>query len=403
MPAPARNAVGSRGTAVLSSFEITGFRTFRHLRVPRLGRVNLIVGRNNVGKTMFLEALRLYACEGHPRAIRHLLLERDEVHADGEQSDDEPGSTPLRFSALFHRTPRPVGRITLGELDCPNRLLTLAPRLIRRVRQEGSFPMYGYEAVHGASLGAEPGLLPGLEIGIEGNSRLMPFSLISGRGGSAYRTDDWYEPAFVPARGLGNRELARWWDAVALEKAEPRVIEGLRLLLDTVDRVTFVEHPHRRGERLPIVTTSADATPTPLRSLGDGVGRVFQIALAAERARAGRQYQLDAATNLFADFGEDRRLQTPLLLIDEIENGIHNTVHAKLWTAVLKLAELHDIQVFATTHSWDCICGLRDAVAAVPAADAVLVRLEKANGANKAVVFEKDELDIITRDEIEVR
>ena len=44
---------------ILDSLEIRRFRGIDHLRIERLGRVNLIVGKNNVGKTTLLEALRL--------------------------------------------------------------------------------------------------------------------------------------------------------------------------------------------------------------------------------------------------------------------------------------------------------------------------------------------------------
>ena len=42
---------------MLSKFEIDNFRVFSHLEIPRLGRVNLVIGPNNVGKTMLLECL----------------------------------------------------------------------------------------------------------------------------------------------------------------------------------------------------------------------------------------------------------------------------------------------------------------------------------------------------------
>ncbi len=48
-------------TLILSSLEIRNFRAFHDLKIERLGRVNLIVGKNNVGKTSLLEALQLYA------------------------------------------------------------------------------------------------------------------------------------------------------------------------------------------------------------------------------------------------------------------------------------------------------------------------------------------------------
>jgi hypothetical protein len=47
------------GTLILNSLEINSFRAFEHLQIERLGRVNLIVGKNNVGKTSLLEAIQL--------------------------------------------------------------------------------------------------------------------------------------------------------------------------------------------------------------------------------------------------------------------------------------------------------------------------------------------------------
>ena len=38
-------------TLILNSLEIRNFRAFRDLKIERLGSVNLIVGKNNVGKT----------------------------------------------------------------------------------------------------------------------------------------------------------------------------------------------------------------------------------------------------------------------------------------------------------------------------------------------------------------
>src|SRR6266567_8177371 len=66
------------GKLVLKSLEIQNFRGFHHLQIERLGRVNLIVGENNVGKTSLLEALQLYANDGNPNLIWQLLCTRDE-------------------------------------------------------------------------------------------------------------------------------------------------------------------------------------------------------------------------------------------------------------------------------------------------------------------------------------
>ena len=62
----------------LDSLRIRGFRAFDDLRLPRLGRVNLFVGKNNVGKSSILEALWLYASQGAPSTIWEILEARDE-------------------------------------------------------------------------------------------------------------------------------------------------------------------------------------------------------------------------------------------------------------------------------------------------------------------------------------
>ncbi len=53
-----------KSALLLNSLEIKGYRCFEHLTIEKLGRVNLIVGKNNVGKTALLEALSVYASAG---------------------------------------------------------------------------------------------------------------------------------------------------------------------------------------------------------------------------------------------------------------------------------------------------------------------------------------------------
>lgn len=50
-------------------------------------------------------------------------------------------------------------------------------------------------------------------------------------------------------------------------------------------------------------------------------------------------------------------LATPadVLLIDEIENGLHYSVFEEVWKGIASLSEAHNIQVFATTHSEECV------------------------------------------------
>ena len=63
---------------ILESLEVRGLRAFNHLLIERLAHVNLIVGKNNVGKTALLEALRLYVFRGSPEIIWEILEVHDE-------------------------------------------------------------------------------------------------------------------------------------------------------------------------------------------------------------------------------------------------------------------------------------------------------------------------------------
>src|SRR5215203_6091896 len=65
----------------LDSLQIENYRAFRSLRIERLGRANLFVGKNNTGKSSVLEAVRLYASQGSEDVLWTILDSHDETHA----------------------------------------------------------------------------------------------------------------------------------------------------------------------------------------------------------------------------------------------------------------------------------------------------------------------------------
>jgi predicted ATP-dependent endonuclease of OLD family len=66
-----------------------------------------------------------------------------------------------------------------------------------------------------------------------------------------------------------------------------------------------------------------------------------------------------------------------ILLIDEFENGLHWRVQRELWAALAKAAQEFDVQIFATTHSRDCIGGFVSASQELGIKDAKLYRMER--------------------------
>src|SRR5579884_2116928 len=113
---------------ILNSLEIHNFRAFEHLQIERLGRVNLIVGNNNVGKTCLLEALQLYAQRGSPRLILEQLRSHDESkQAQGGYWDAEELLSAFKY--MFHGRPdvrTPIKPIEMGPINDVNSALTIA-------------------------------------------------------------------------------------------------------------------------------------------------------------------------------------------------------------------------------------------------------------------------------------
>ncbi len=90
-------------------------------------------------------------------------------------------------------------------------------------------------------------------------------------------------------------------------------------------------------------------------------------------------------------------------MIDEAENGIHHSVQHDFWKMVLKTAHENNVQVLATTHSWDCAAGFAYAATDVGEVEGVLIRLEGEGGQVRAIEYSEDDLRIAAEQGIEVR
>ena len=170
---------------------------------------------------------------------------------------------------------------------------------------------------------------------------------------------------------------------MALRDDERRVVDALRLVFGgSIDRVTVIGDPRsvgRRAGRRAIVKLEGYEDPVPLKSLGDGALRLFGVALALANSRDG------------------------FLLIDEAENGIHHSVQRDYWRMVLQTAHENNVQVLATTHSWDCVTGFAQAAMELEDIEGVLVRLSRSGGRLRAVEYPEEELAIAAEQGIEVR
>ena len=92
-----------------------------------------------------------------------------------------------------------------------------------------------------------------------------------------------------------------------------------------------------------------------------------------------------------------------VLLIDEIDTGLHYTVMEKMWQLVLETATRLDVQVFATSHSRDCYESLA-AIAAPNASEDRRITIQRIDPAHeRAVLFTEQDILNAAKRGIEVR
>jgi len=337
------------GFSRLESLSISGFRGIDQLDIPNLAHVTLLTGKNGVGKTTVLDGVQLYAAHGRFDALHNLLMRREELTT---YADEDGGVVYVpAFDRLFHRNGKDQATIAIGPLgDGP--VLQIDEK-VDADEKVLSVVFNGRETIHS-------------------QQQQLHLSMFGDQGSLVARCE------LLGPGLLHNADLARLWDKVALTDHEALALDALRLIFgNRVHRAAVIGEARGVGRRV-VVRLSDHPKPLPLKSLGDGATRMFSVALALANCRDS------------------------VLLLDEAENGIHYSLQGKFWSMILGAAEMHNVQVLATTHSKDCICGFADA-ALNSSVDANLVRIGWRKGKLRAVEYSKEQLEVAAEQNIEVR
>ncbi len=329
---------------MLDSFLVRNFRLFEDLRIDRLGLVNLFVGKNNSGKSCLLEAFQLYAGNATLDVILDIISAHDgnweaEIEPEADAAPQRSGRPLKGLFRGFHLPDPGTPGIEVGPLGDSNQRIVLQVETYQTVQEVGvikrvqvspselsdlvnvEFWLVAREGTRGALLAP---------IGILEDLRYVRPPALVGRaaGGREFK----YPFHSIPALSLTDRQVASLWDKVHLTDLENEVIAGLQLIHPKISGVAFLGgETQTNGRRVAVVRLSDSSERYPLKSMGDGLSRVLQMILALVSAKDG------------------------ILLVDEFENGLHWTVQPKIWQLVFRLAKRLNVQVFATTHSQDCV------------------------------------------------
>lgn len=387
-------------TELIDSLTIRGFRGFSELTIPKFGRVNLLTGKNNAGKSSVLEAIRILVSKGSPDTLRTILQYREEMpefRTPGPQAyefaTDKGGFELVRslfrgFPDVLTHGPAAFSIHADGKLSRASSSLSIRTAwMIERFEEGQHVPRY-WEAPDDMFAVADG--RPALSYRVGEHEHLLSVASLlrasrSGADVGGHRSGEGSAELgryvyLDPFNSKSTRHLGELWDAIALTDVQDEVLKALQLVSPDIQAISMIggEGFGESGSRIAIVRSSRFLNRIPLRSYGDGMNRLFGIILSLCNARNG------------------------ILLIDEFENGLHYSVQPLVWQTIFQLAQHLDVQVFATTHSRDCVLAFQQAAAASPA-NGHLIRLTRKDDQVLPTVFSEDDLQLVADNDIEVR
>jgi len=334
---------------MIKSLLIRNFRIFKEIEIKKLSRVNLFVGKNNSGKSCLIEALQIYATKGNPKILYEINTNRDEdwesIIAEKNDTSVKEVADPLSYIFNGYSLPEIDGEsIEIGPTDDDSERLKIRRKAFqiiedeegrrRRVPLEQNFIKDELVDVQVA-----------LEI-IQDDKRYHYIALDSHKPSYRRRIysgakDFNINHQVVPTRNISDDTLSVLWDNINLTDLEDEVVSCLKIIDSNIEGVALVgdvvsDRIGRKRKRIPIIRYKGLNERIPLKTMGDGLTRLFHIILALVNSKNG------------------------FLLIDEFENGLHWTIHPKIWDIIIRLSQELNVQIIATTHSRDCIKGFYD-------------------------------------------
>jgi hypothetical protein len=370
---------------MIASLRVAGFKLFRDTTLPKLGNLNLFVGENNSGKSCLLEAINLYGGHAPVWDLVQTAAGRSEEGLrawDAVELTEEGTSLLHPVFDLFYRGGQAptrefiiekVGDASPLRVRClPHRTARDEQGFIRYVplTEEEPTPPEGTEIALAVLRGdRQVGLL---------TRRRLPMMRSRAAVSEKVPNEDASVVALLPANGFSNAKAASMWDALVQGPGQELVLDWLRMLDPRIEDLAYISGRWDARSRMALLKFRGQGR-IPLRSMGDGLTKLFHIAIAVASASKG------------------------ILLIDEFENGLHWSVQERLWIAVARASYEFGVQVFSTTHSRDCIEGFTSAVRAGDPDNAAVYRLERKGDDVLATNLPLINLDAAMREHEEVR
>ena len=373
---------------MLTSLTVKNFRNLRSMTLERLGRLTLIGGKNGVGKTALLEALWMFSGPDLPELSARInvlrgfpLISSDTVFHDMFRNYNTQRRVNISANGDWGNLPRKL-EIYLQkrqQVDTirSNVLESSGVELMTRPQDEGEFEIvFDYQHsnrkkyISRAWWISEQLVPPGPVPGLINEGIRQERQTVNDRANSTFMAAVHREDIQTIAAKLGKAQLSGEESKILslINPMEPR----LRGLTTITIRNMPVIHAYIEGMKRPL----------PVQLLGEGLNRMLGLGLSMSGATGG------------------------LILIDEIENGLHHSVQEEVFSTLLYLAKEFDVQIFATSHSGECIRAAHRALAKQDYQDEgefVFHRLDRVDGEIKVASYDNEMLGTAEKFNMETR
>lgn len=356
---------------MLHSFHIKNYRGFKDFTIDPLERVNLIIGSNNVGKTSLLEALYLNLA---PDIAFHSNLSSFDKNERSSRLNLFRGFAGFGINResmlgwLFYK--KDLSRVVeLKSVDVQNggtRILTMSWKLAGEQ----------LSSINTSILQTAPDIPLKLDVhyknfdseefkwGFDGSGAQMPpflsvfpLRVLVGDNSRPPQEDTKW---FSKLDDVGRQDEL----VSTLQLIEPRLKQ---LAVSVADGVPMIYGDIGIGRRV------------PMSQMGEGMVRLLSLVLEITNASGGA------------------------LLVDEIEIGFHYSVMYSVWKAIASAAHQSNTQIFATTHSFECIRAAHEAFISRNEYDFRLHRLDRIKDEIRSVTYDADMLSTAIVSDFEVR
>lgn len=382
---------------MIEKLEIEGYRSFEKFEMHDLKRINLLVGMNNRGKTSVLEALQMVNSVFSPVVVFSSLIRRGEVREIGSDHSLESYSD---IRNLFHGFQLDIGsaftitanmathstefRAEIKKSDKNEEAVSVDQDeldLFDQLQMNVSWVTRNLEQL---KAGLTPKNLGKRVYELTHEGLVMPPKMWRSMKHESHHT------MYVSTEGSSPEVLVGFLETVLLTDDEVYVLEALRAIEPNIERfvtetirtptkmgIQFSDEriPKRRGVRIKV----KDQSPRAIGTMGDGIWRLLGLLAGLLNCKNG------------------------VFLVDEIDTGLHYTVLQKMWSMVAVVAEKFNVQVFATTHSRDCIDSLASVIACRKESEDVF-SVQRINEERTASIsYSEDEIITASEHGIEMR